>query len=247
MRIWDVNPGYLNRQSLLGEHRELHAIVSIIRNKKTGYSRHPETLRWQGFGWALSQRHRLLAAEMNLRGYTDRTPVLLKIQPRQWPLSFVDPPADQFRILSRKYKNTDQGRIPLPRTMQELWLQHKYSVMARDEAEYQYIGGWIESRKGGGMKTIYPELVALLRRPPVAGNLENTLRRMVTDLCAYASLSPDGFRAHTASRLLDEIRHLAFLYHVAFLKESTALGELPSWTDTTRLRHVPVPPEQCNV
>ena len=34
MRIWDVNPGYLNRQSLLGEHRELHAIFSIIKNNK---------------------------------------------------------------------------------------------------------------------------------------------------------------------------------------------------------------------
>jgi hypothetical protein len=66
VRVWDVNPGYLNRQSLLGEHRELHAIVSIIKNNKKGYSRHPETLRWKNFGWALSQRHRLLAAEMNL-------------------------------------------------------------------------------------------------------------------------------------------------------------------------------------
>jgi hypothetical protein len=30
MRVWDVNPGYLNRPSLLGEHREIHAIVSIL-------------------------------------------------------------------------------------------------------------------------------------------------------------------------------------------------------------------------
>jgi len=30
MRLWDINPGYLNRQSLLGEHRELHGIVSIL-------------------------------------------------------------------------------------------------------------------------------------------------------------------------------------------------------------------------
>ena len=50
MRIWDINPGYLNRQSLLGEHRELHGIVSIIRDNKKGYSRHPETLRWVWVG-----------------------------------------------------------------------------------------------------------------------------------------------------------------------------------------------------
>ena len=64
MRIWDVNPGYLNRQSLLGEHRELHGIVSIIRNNKKGYAKHPETLRWVGYGWALKQRHKLLASEI---------------------------------------------------------------------------------------------------------------------------------------------------------------------------------------
>ncbi len=131
MRIWDVNPGYLNRQSLLGEHRELHAIVSIIKNNKKGYSRHPETLRWIGFGWALSQRHRLLAAEMNLRGYVDRTPVLLKTQRQKWPEVFVDLPVTQLSILAEKYKDKEQGRIPLPKNVQQLWAQHKYSVMAQ--------------------------------------------------------------------------------------------------------------------
>jgi hypothetical protein len=34
MRIWDVNPGYLKRQSLLGEHRELHAIFPLLKTTK---------------------------------------------------------------------------------------------------------------------------------------------------------------------------------------------------------------------
>ena len=66
VRIWDLHPGYLNRQSLLGEHRELHGLVNVLTQNKKGYSRHPETLRWVGFGWALKQRHALLAAEMAL-------------------------------------------------------------------------------------------------------------------------------------------------------------------------------------
>nr|WP_320015958.1 pyrimidine dimer DNA glycosylase/endonuclease V [uncultured Desulfobacter sp.] len=37
MRIWDLHPGYLNRRSLLGEHRELHGMASIIVNGKKGY------------------------------------------------------------------------------------------------------------------------------------------------------------------------------------------------------------------
>ena len=55
MRIWDIHPGYLNNQSLLGEHRELHGIVSILVNKKKGYSQHPETKRWVGYDWARPQ------------------------------------------------------------------------------------------------------------------------------------------------------------------------------------------------
>jgi hypothetical protein len=66
MRIWDLSPGYLNRQSLLGEHRELHGIYSILTNGKVGYARHPETLRWARSRSGLSVRHRQLAAEMRL-------------------------------------------------------------------------------------------------------------------------------------------------------------------------------------
>ena len=112
MRIWDLNPGYLNRQSLLGEHRELHGIVSIIRNNKKGYSKHPETLRWVGYGWALKQRHKLLVAEMNLRGYVDRSPVLLRSNPDCWPVHFIDSPADQITLIKQKYKTIEGGRIP---------------------------------------------------------------------------------------------------------------------------------------
>ena len=72
MRIWDVHPGYLNRQSLLGEHHELHGLVNVLTQNKKGYSKHPETLRWVGYGWALKQRHALLAAEMALRDYEDK-------------------------------------------------------------------------------------------------------------------------------------------------------------------------------
>ena len=67
MRIWDIDAGFLNDQSLLGEHRELHGIHSIITNHKSGYSRHPETLRWVSHLPALEVRHGLLVEEMLLR------------------------------------------------------------------------------------------------------------------------------------------------------------------------------------
>jgi hypothetical protein len=230
VRVWDFNPGYLNRQSLLGEHRELHSIVSIIKNNKKGYSRHPETLRWMGFGWALSQRHRLLAAEMNLRGYVDRTPVSLKTQRNKWPEVFVDPPATQLCILAGKYKNTEQGRMPVPQNVKQLWAQHKYSVMARDNAEYKYIGGWVASRKTGkGINDIYPELVSLLRCPPAEGNLRNAVQHMWGYVSSYSSFTGKTIESKITKSLLKEIQCLVFLHDVVYLKESTALSELSAW------------------
>ncbi len=73
MRIWDIPPEKLCRAHLLGEHRELHAVWSIITRNKRGYSRHPETLRWKGRLKALYARHSLLVAEMHKRGYSHKS------------------------------------------------------------------------------------------------------------------------------------------------------------------------------
>jgi len=78
MRIWDLPPGMLCRNHLLGEHRELHAIWSIINEKKQGYRHHPETLRWQGKLLALYLRHEQLVEEMTKRGYHHRSPLRKK-------------------------------------------------------------------------------------------------------------------------------------------------------------------------
>ena len=109
MRIWDIHPGYLNRESLLGEHRELHGVVAILSQGLKGYAAHPETRRWAGLGWALRQRHRLLAAEMAFRDYRDRTPVRLRSEPGRWPERFIDPPARQFELLAGKYRDREPG------------------------------------------------------------------------------------------------------------------------------------------
>src|SRR5690242_19222078 len=75
MRIWDVPPSYLCRSHLLGEHRELHGAWNILTIGKRGYSRHPETRRWEGKLAVLYARHELLVAEMERRGYQHHTPL----------------------------------------------------------------------------------------------------------------------------------------------------------------------------
>lgn len=69
MRIWDIPPQELCRVHLLGEHRELHAIWTILTSGKKGYANHPETKRWIGKLGALYARHEEEVKEMRRRGY----------------------------------------------------------------------------------------------------------------------------------------------------------------------------------
>ncbi len=103
MRIWDIDPGRLCRQHLLGEHREVHAIWSVLTSNRKGYSRHPETLRWKGKLKALYARHQSLAREMESRGYSHRSeldPGLARGKGIQE--EYVDDPGRQARILRGK-------------------------------------------------------------------------------------------------------------------------------------------------
>lgn len=230
MRIWDLNPGYLNRQSLLGEHRELHGIVSIILHNKKGYAHHPETVRWREHGWGLKQRHRLLVAEMNLRGYKDRSPVLLKANPGVWPDVFLASPAGQIAILGEKYKTREAGRIPLPKNAQYFWAHHKYSVMARDIGAYKKIGKWVTAAVGAKeLAAVASELTTILRKAPEQRLIENALRHMWGYVSKYSTVSGREIAGLSMASLLQEIQRLALANNVKYLIESTAISELAAW------------------
>jgi uncharacterized protein YbgA (DUF1722 family) len=230
MRVWDVNPGYLNRQSLLGEHRELHAIVAVLRQRTRGYSRHPETLRWIGYGWAIRQRHRLLAAEMALRGFADQSPVRLRSRQGRWPATYVDEPCQQYAILARKYARRADGRIALPETTQQLWAQHKYSVMARDPSAYKTIGASVAGlRHKDGFCQLAADLVDLLRLPPPEGRLRNALQHLWGHVSRHSALTGREIESLPSGKFLAIIQQLAITSHEPYLTASTALSELAAW------------------
>jgi hypothetical protein len=96
VRVWDrVEPERMCRQHLLGEHRELHAVYSMLLRglgSGGGYRNHPEVRRWVGRKGALWRRHRALVEEMEARGYNHRSP-LSGPKPRLvngWPLPWDD-------------------------------------------------------------------------------------------------------------------------------------------------------------
>lgn len=103
MRIWDITPKKLCRNHLLGEHRELHAIWSVLTKNKKGYSRHPETLRWKGKLAALYLRHKILAEEMRKRGYCHNSKLNQKLATGARKQSvFINSPKQQVQILKNK-------------------------------------------------------------------------------------------------------------------------------------------------
>jgi len=83
MRIWDLPVECLCRNHLLAEHRELHAIWSIIIDDKRGYSKHPEVMRWHGRLGALWKRHEQERVEMTRRGYAHESPLNPDLIPKR--------------------------------------------------------------------------------------------------------------------------------------------------------------------
>lgn len=222
MRIWDINSGFLNDQSLLGEHRELHGMHSIISRKKSGYSRHPETLRWVSHLPALIIRHELLVGEMKLRGFNHHSPLHGYTSSVEWPAIFIDPPAAQYSLLQKKYVTKKQGRIPLPQNIQILWAGHKYSVMARAPYIYAEIG----KRVAAGeitFEALSEKLVQLLRTPPSEGRLTNAVFHMWGYISDYSPMNP---RERTNVELLEEIQKKSREYNIDYLLHSTALSDL---------------------
>ena len=103
MRIWDLQTKKLCRNHLLGEHRELHAMWAVITEKKKGYSKHPETLRWIGKLNAMYSRHEDLVEEMINRGYLHKSPLDKRRAVGKLKQDmFIDSPARQIQILKHK-------------------------------------------------------------------------------------------------------------------------------------------------
>jgi len=103
MRIWDIPTEKLCAQHLLGEHRELHAIWSILIKNKKGYSKHPETLRWKGKLKALYLRHQQQIKEMEKRGFMHNSPLEEKYAVGKYIQDeYVDSIEDQIKILNKK-------------------------------------------------------------------------------------------------------------------------------------------------
>lgn len=227
MRVWDLSPGYLNRGSLLGEHRELHGILAILANGKRGYSRHPETLRWTGALDGLACRHSQLAAEMRLRGYVDRTPVPWTQARSSWPEVFVTEPADQVTLLRRKYAGRSKGRIRLPRHAMELWLHHEYSVMARSLDDRRRLARSVRRMRAPAPRPeLVRELVSILREHPDPRGTTTAIEAMWSRVRHQARLEERAAAGMGPLQMLLRTQSVAARIRDRHVLSSTALSDL---------------------
>ena len=103
MRVWDIEPNLLCKNHLLGEHREIHAIWTVITKGRKGYSQHPETKRWVDNLAGLFERHNAIVEEMKNRRYNHNSPLEYdgEITKRSFPV-FVDSYNRQLELLREK-------------------------------------------------------------------------------------------------------------------------------------------------
>jgi uncharacterized protein YbgA (DUF1722 family) len=217
MRVWDIHPGYLSNRSLSGEHGEIHALYSIISQKKSGYSRHPETLRWAEHLGFLLLRHDLVLKEMTLRGFNHNSPCpsVGSIEGKIDLVPYIDLPEVQFEILRKKYAQKYQkGRIPLPRNGSEFWSHHKYSVMSRGYQYYQDIQQFMKNRKDLPIEQEH-DLIMMIQMYMEKQMTLKVLNNVVEHLWGYFNNKANLQEKTHFFNLPDSIKKLNYLFSMA--------------------------------
>jgi len=116
---------------------------------------------------------------MKLRGYNHQSPLPHMDGEISWPDTFIDTPSAQFTLLADKQSGELDARIPLPGNTQQLWAQHKYSVMAHDPALYRELGPAVaHGRYASDFPGLALLLVHALRKPLQPGRVHNALAHM---------------------------------------------------------------------
>lgn len=127
-------------------------------------------------------------------------------------------------------KRRHHRRIPLPKNAQQLWSQHKYSVMARSQYLYKKFGQEVASRKQDlYFAELTNTLIEILREPPKEGNLRNTLLHMWGYVSDFFNSLKKGIKNWPLDRLLDEIQKQSMAHNISYLISSIALSELKVW------------------
>jgi hypothetical protein len=230
-QILDIHPGYLGNQHIADEYCFLQTVLTGHSDRATRASAKQGLQQWPKYSWAAYHRYCWLEAELNFRGIVQQPPQTKfeKIgNENLWPESSCTP-AQQFKVISEMRIHADTARLPIPKNAQQVWAQHKYSIMARNNNLYREMG-----QKVAGLKTelefadLLDELTYILRLQPSEGGLRNAAQHMWGHVSGNEKVDKD-FVDWPLSRLLREIIFRVIDQEETYLLHSTALTELQTW------------------
>ena len=168
---------------------------------------------------------------MKFRGLKQEYPevaIQQKDNKYSWP-ALHGSPAQQLGSWGTTPVETSTARIPLPRNSQQLWAQHKYSILARDVNLYRELGPAVSAmRTGNNFSDLANQLTLALRIQPDSGGIQNALQHM------WGYVSDDAepkskITGWSLRKLSQEIQEGAVLHGKKYLMHSTALTELETW------------------
>ncbi len=110
---------------------------------------------------------------MALQGYQHKSPVITRSNKGKWPNINIDDPVQQFFLLKEKYIDKEPGRIPLPKNQQQLWSQHKFSVLARNQSLYKKISRDVSNNETDLVQQLSLLVTEILRDPPTEEGIRN--------------------------------------------------------------------------
>ena len=147
--------------------------------------------------------------EMQVRRLEIINPVVLPDcpHPTHWPEARGPTPREQFELLGKTLTEFNQARIPLPRSPQELWSHHKYSIMARNLSLYKDIGQSVSKmRRHTEWNDLAHQLTQLLETAPAPGNLRNALQHLWGYVSQYEKFIGSELDSWTPKQMLAEIQ-----------------------------------------
>ncbi len=115
--------------------------------------------------------------------------------------------------------------------MQQLWAQHKYSVMARSPEEARRIGRDLAAMgRRAALPDLARNLVLILREAPTEGRLANAVEHMWGHVNKRATPQEASRAATGVAEMLGLTQELALKHKEKYLLESTALSDLAVFT-----------------
>jgi len=229
--VLDIHPGYLGNQELIKETNLLLSLLSEAPFSKGGRAEDYCQLRRAEHKRGACERYLWLLAELKFRGVKQEFPEPLFYETGQQTTlpESVNTPAEQFEFRKKTPTLENDFRIPLPKNHQQLWAQHKYSILARDERFYRALGPKVARMKTSAeFSSLANQLTFILRSRPDMGGIRNALQHMWGYVSDGTGPKP-GISGWSLQKLNQEIQARVASIGEKYLLHSTALTELEIW------------------